>query len=95
MEGYIRSVFRQYNSCSSSGKYYIDQQNNIYFARDGQVEKIAEERNIDYLIIGDFDNNIYLCGRLDKQLTGKYLLTSDGPSLTKTYLEEQRNLPNC
>ncbi|MTI58584.1 MAG: hypothetical protein FH762_01120 [Firmicutes bacterium] len=82
---YIKSIFKQYNSVSDSGKYYIDQNDNIYFARKGQMEKIAEKKNIDYFIIGDFNNNICLYGKLDNQIAGKYLLTADGPNLTTEY----------
>ncbi len=82
---YIKSIFQQYNSVSDSGKYYIDQDENIYFAREGQMEKIAEKKNVDYLIVGDFNNNICLYGRLDNQEAGKYVLTSDGPNLAKEY----------
>lgn len=45
---YIKSIFKQYNSASKSGKYYIDQNDNIYFAREDQMEKIAEKKNINY-----------------------------------------------
>lgn len=89
MQKYLKSIFQQYNSDSDSGKYYIDQEENIYYARDGQIEKIAEERNIDYLLVGEFDNNLYLYGRLDNKSAGKYLLTSDGHNLTKKYMNEK------
>lgn len=85
LKKYIHSIFQQYNSKSKSGKYYIDQDDNILFASKGKVEKIAEERNVDCFIIGNFDHNICLCGRLDNQVAGEYLLTSDGPKLTKKY----------
>lgn len=88
---YLKSVFQQYNSDSKTGKYYIDQKENIYFARKGQVKKIAEEQNIDYLLVGKFDHNLYLYGRLENQAAGKYLLTSDGPSLASTYLAESKD----
>lgn len=83
MNEYIQTIFQVYNSRSREGQYNVDSRGNIYYCRQGQSSLIGNLLDIDYVIIGPFENNILLQGKLAMaRKLGKYLLHPEGPKLS-------------
>ena len=88
MKSYLQTIFREFNTRHKNTHYYLDENGNIYFSNNGQINSIGNVSDIDYITIGNFNFNICLQGKLiknEKVIPGRYLLTSDGPELTTEY----------
>ena len=93
MSNYLKTIFREYNSFSDEGQYFIDKDEKIYFSLNGQVNCIGKVSYIDYITVGDFEHNISLQGKLiiDNDIkSGKYLLTPNGPNLITEYINNTK-----
>jgi len=93
MSNYLKTIFREYNSFSDEGQYFIDKDGKIYFSLNGQVNCIGKVSYIKYITVVDFDHNISIQGKLitDNDIkTGKYLLTPNSPKLITEYINDNK-----